>query len=272
MVGQRDGRAATAIVVPADHGPADNGAADLASRLVAMEGVSKVYAMGEQRVHALRDVSLRIDRGEFVAIMGASGGGKSTLMNIMGCLDRPTAGSYHLEGRDVAGLGDDELAVVRNRLIGFVFQQFNLLPRTSALKNVELPLIYAGMRPRERTVHARAALETVGLGDRMDHQPSQLSGGQQQRVAMARALVTTPSIIMADEPTGALDSRTTVDVMALFRRLNQDTRITIIMVTHEEDVAAYAGRVVRMRDGQVLSDERQEPRRAPRQSPASEPV
>ncbi len=257
----------TPILAPVVEDPDDG-----AERLVAMVGIGKMYQMGEQKVHALRDVSLRIDRGEFVAIMGASGGGKSTLMNIMGCLDRPTAGSYHLEGRDVARLGDDTLAVVRNRLIGFVFQQFNLLPRTSALKNVELPLVYAGARPRERAARARAALETVGLGDRLDHQPSQLSGGQQQRVAMARALVTDPSIIMADEPTGALDSRTTVDVMNLFQRLNQDTRITIIMVTHEEDVAAYAGRVVRMRDGQIVSDESQQPRRAPRQSPASEPV
>jgi putative ABC transport system ATP-binding protein len=265
--GRTAGIAPAPILAPVVEDPDDG-----AERLVAMVGIGKMYQMGEQKVHALRDVSLRIDRGEFVAIMGASGGGKSTLMNIMGCLDRPTAGSYHLEGRDVARLGDDTLAVVRNRLIGFVFQQFNLLPRTSALKNVELPLVYAGARPRERAARARAALETVGLGDRLDHQPSQLSGGQQQRVAMARALVTDPSIIMADEPTGALDSRTTVDVMNLFQRLNQDTRITIIMVTHEEDVAAYAGRVVRMRDGQIVSDESQQPRRAPRQSPASEPV
>jgi putative ABC transport system ATP-binding protein len=197
--------------------------------------------------------------GEFVAIMGASGGGKSTLMNLLGCLDRPTSGSYLLQGRDVAGLSDDEQALVRNRSIGFVFQSFNLLARTTALKNVELPLIYAGVPPRERMERARAALETVGLGPRLDHQPSQLSGGQQQRVAIARALVTDSPIIMADEPTGNLDSQVTVEVMNLFQQLNRNKGITIILITHEEEVASYAMRVVRMRDGQILSDERKTP-------------
>jgi putative ABC transport system ATP-binding protein len=226
-----------------------------------MQHVSKTYVLGEQEVHALRDVSLRIAWGEFVAIMGASGGGKSTLMNILGCLDRPTDGSYLLDGRDVATLSDDEQAAVRNRMIGFVFQSFNLLPRTSALKNVELPLIYAGVPPHERAERARAALETVGLGDRLDHQPSQLSGGQQQRVAVARALVGDTPIIMADEPTGNLDSQVTIEIMNLLQSLNQERGLTLILVTHEEDVAAYAGRIVRMRDGRILSDTQQAPRR-----------
>ena len=235
---------------------------DAAPALIAMSHVTKTYVMGEQEVHALRDVSLQIDRGEFVAIIGASGGGKSTLMNILGCLDRPTSGSYLLDGRDVATLKDDEQALVRNRLIGFVFQSFNLLPRTSALKNVELPLIYAGVPPRERAERARAALAAVGLDHRLDHQPSQLSGGQQQRVAVARALVTNTPIIMADEPTGNLDSQVTMEIMNLFQDLNFAKGLTMILITHEPDVAAYAGRVVRMRDGVILSDTRQEPRRA----------
>ena len=245
--------------------PADtNGAhaqAEAAPALIEMQHITKTYSMGEQDVHALRDVSLRIDWGEFVAIMGPSGGGKSTLMNMLGCLDRPTAGSYLLAGRDVATLSDDEQADVRNRMIGFVFQAFNLLSRTSALKNVELPLIYAGLPARDRSERARAALETVGLGDRLEHQPSQLSGGQQQRVAVARALVTDTPIIMADEPTGNLDSQVTVEIMNLLQRLNRERGLTLILVTHEEDVAAYAGRVVRMRDGQVRGDTRQAPRR-----------
>ncbi len=241
---------------------ASNGIVDHAApALIEVQHVTKTYVLGEQEVHALRDVSLSIAWGEFVAIMGASGGGKSTLMNILGCLDRPTAGSYLLDGRDVATLSDDEQAAVRNRMIGFVFQSFNLLPRTSALKNVELPLIYAGVPPRERAERAQAALETVGLGDRLDHQPSQLSGGQQQRVAVARALVGNTPIIMADEPTGNLDSQVTVEIMNLLQSLNRDRGLTLILVTHEEDVAAYASRVLRMRDGRVLSDTRQAPRR-----------
>jgi len=228
--------------------------------LIELSHISKLYQMGEQEVHALRDVSLRIEQGEFVAIMGASGGGKSTLMNIMGCLDRPTSGTYLLGGRDVSTLDDDEQALARNRMIGFVFQSFNLLPRTSAQKNVELPLIYAGVSTKERAERARVALETVGLGDRLDHQPSQLSGGQQQRVAVARALVSDTPIIMADEPTGNLDSQVTGEIMHLFQSLNTDRGITLILITHEEDVAAYAGRVVRMRDGLILSDTSQVPR------------
>jgi putative ABC transport system ATP-binding protein len=231
-----------------------------APTLIELTHITKLYRMGEQEVHALRDVSLNIAQGEFVAIMGASGGGKSTLMNIMGCLDRPTSGAYLLGGRDVSTLDDDEQALVRNRMIGFVFQSFNLLPRTSAQKNVELPLIYSGVPANERAERARLALETVGLGDRLDHQPSQLSGGQQQRVAVARALVSDTPIIMADEPTGNLDSQVTGEIMGLFQRLNRERGITLILITHEADVAAYAGRVVRMRDGQIRSDTAQVPR------------
>jgi putative ABC transport system ATP-binding protein len=238
-------------------GVSPNGAA--APALIEMSHIVKTYQMGEQQVHALRDVSLRIERGEFVAIMGPSGGGKSTLMNIMGCLDRPTSGTYLQEGRDVSTLSDDEQALVRNRMIGFVFQSFNLLARTSAQRNVELPLIYAGVPARERAARSRAALETVGLGDRLDHQPNQLSGGQQQRVAVARALVTNTPIIMADEPTGNLDSQVTVEIMTLLQHLNRERGLTLILVTHEDHVAAYAGRVLRLRDGQVLSDTRQQP-------------
>ena len=240
-----------------------------AHALIEMSHITKTYQMGEQEVHALRDVSLRIERGEFVAIMGPSGGGKSTLMSIMGCLDRPTSGTYLLEGRDVSTLSDDEQALVRNRMIGFVFQSFNLLARTSALKNVELPLIYAGIPARARSMRARAALETVGLGDRLEHQPSQLSGGQQQRVAVARALVTNTPIIMADEPTGNLDSQVTAEIMNLLQRLNRERGLTLILVTHEAHVAAYAGRVLRLRDGRVLSDTRQQP--GGHQSPETAP-
>ncbi len=241
-------------IQPAAIKPLDGASAPV---LIEMHNITKIYRMGEQEVHALRDVSLRVEQGEFVAIMGASGGGKSTLMNIMGCLDRPTSGTYLLGGRDVSTLDDDEQALARNRMIGFVFQSFNLLARTTAQKNVELPLIYAGVPASERAERARAALETVGLGNRLDHQPSQLSGGQQQRVAVARALVSDTPIIMADEPTGNLDSQVTGEIMHLFQRLNRERGITLILITHEEDVAAYAGRVVRMRDGQIRSDTRQ---------------
>jgi putative ABC transport system ATP-binding protein len=229
--------------------------------LLLLENVRRVYHMGDVEVQALRGVSLRIDRGEFVAIMGSSGSGKSTLMNTIGCLDRPTSGRYLLDGHDVARLNRDELAYIRNQTLGFVFQSFNLLARTSAVENVELPLIYAGVSGREREERAVRALERVGLGERLDHHPSQLSGGQQQRVAIARAIVTNPKLILADEPTGNLDSRTSIEVMALFQELGR-SGITVVLVTHESDIAAYAARVVTMRDGRVLSDERHEPERA----------
>ncbi|MFM7075185.1 MAG: ABC transporter ATP-binding protein [Planctomycetaceae bacterium] len=224
--------------------------------LIVVTDVAKVYELGSVRVEALRGVSLAIRRGEYVALVGPSGSGKSTLMNTLGCLDRPTSGSYLLEGREVTALSKDERAGVRNRHLGFVFQNFNLLARTTALENVELPMIYArGVPARERRRRAVAALESVGLGDRLDHHPSQLSGGQQQRVAIARALVNGPSILMGDEPTGNLDSRTGQDVIDLFRRLNRDQGLTVIIVTHDRGVAAAADRVVTLRDGLVVSDE-----------------
>jgi putative ABC transport system ATP-binding protein len=224
--------------------------------LIALEEIVKTYQMGDVLVHALRGVSLTIAAQELVAIMGASGSGKSTLMNVIGCLDRPTSGRYLLAGREVSKLGRNELAEVRNRTLGFVFQSWNLLARTSALENVELPLLYAGMATRERRLRAAAALERVGLGARLSHFPSQLSGGQQQRVAIARALVNQPQVILADEPTGNLDSKTSIEVMAIFQEL-QRSGITVVLVTHEPDIAAYAERVLVMRDGQLLSDERQ---------------
>jgi putative ABC transport system ATP-binding protein len=207
---------------------------------------------------ALDGVDLDVERGEFVAVMGASGSGKSTLLHVLGCLDRPDGGGYHLAGRDVAELSADEQASLRNREIGFVFQSFNLVPRTSALENVELPLVYGGVPPREQRERARAALRSVGLEGREQHLPSQLSGGQQQRVAIARALVNGPSLLLADEPTGNLDSRTSREILALFQRLHR-SGLTIVMVTHEADVAAHAGRVVTFRDGRILSDVRQAP-------------
>ncbi len=218
----------------------------------------KTYTMGTQQVHALRGVSVTVQRGEFVAVMGTSGSGKSTLMNILGCLDRPTAGSYHLVGREVSRLDRDELADIRNQVLGFVFQSFNLLARTSALENVELPMIYAGVKGREREQRAKRALERVGLGARTDHTPNQLSGGQQQRVAIARAIVTEPKLILADEPTGNLDTRTSLEIMALFQELGR-SGITIVLVTHEPDIAAFTGRVILMRDGKVQFDRTQTP-------------
>jgi putative ABC transport system ATP-binding protein len=232
-----------------------------ASPLLALEDVTKVYHMGDVEVHALRGVSLAVEEGEFVAIMGASGSGKSTLMNIIGCLDHPTTGRYWLAGEEVSTLDRNALAEKRNNTLGFVFQNFNLLARTSALENVELPLLYAGLHTRQRHEHARAALSRVGLGDRMHHHPNQMSGGQQQRVAIARALVANPKVILADEPTGNLDSVTSVEVMAIFQEL-RDLGITVVLVTHEPDIATYAARVVMMRDGRVQSDMRQEPQRA----------
>jgi putative ABC transport system ATP-binding protein len=231
------------------------------SALVQLEKVSKVYRMGDVEVHALRHISLSIPRGDFLAIMGASGSGKSTLMNIMGCLDRPTSGHYLLAGRDISALGSGELAEVRNRTLGFVFQNFNLLARTSALENVELPLLYASVSARARHSRATEALQRVGLGDRLHHHPNQMSGGQQQRVAIARALVTSPQIILADEPTGNLDSRTSVEIMSLFQELGR-SGITVALVTHEPDIAQFASRVLVMRDGRIVADQRQTPREA----------
>jgi putative ABC transport system ATP-binding protein len=231
---------------------------ETAESLIELESVSKIYRMGDVAVHALSQVSLRIGRGEFVAVMGSSGSGKSTLMNVIGCLDRPTSGAYRLCGVETSRMDRRQLARVRSRLLGFVFQHFNLLPRTSAVENVELPLVYAGVPARERRRRAEASLIKVGLGDRIRHLPSQLSGGQQQRVAIARALVNDPAVIVADEPTGNLDSRTSVDVMALFQGLWR-AGITVVLVTHEPDIARFAERLVVMRDGQILSDSRQAP-------------
>ncbi len=222
--------------------------------VIDLEGVTKSYRMGAETVHALRGIRLAIHRNEYLAIMGPSGSGKSTLMNMIGCLDTPTAGRYEFGGREVARMDDDELAEIRNREIGFVFQTFNLLPRSDALHNVELPLIYAGVPRRERLERAREALEAVDLGDRLRHRPNELSGGQRQRVAIARALVTRPSIILADEPTGNLDSKTGREIMALFDELYEGGN-AIVLVTHEEDIARHARRIVRLRDGLIESDE-----------------
>jgi putative ABC transport system ATP-binding protein len=222
--------------------------------MIDIKNVTKVYQMGEMEVHALRGVSLQIENGEFLTIMGPSGSGKSTLMNLLGCLDSPTEGSYLLHEQDVSSLTDSQLAHIRNEEIGFVFQMFNLLPRTSALRQVELPLMYAGIGARERRRRAQAALEAVGLGDRMGHKPDELSGGQQQRVAIARALVTRPSIIMADEPTGNLDTKSGNEVLCIFQQLNEQG-ITVIFVTHDPEIAAYSKRVIHLRDGLIERDD-----------------
>ncbi|HEV8614384.1 MAG TPA: ABC transporter ATP-binding protein [Methylomirabilota bacterium] len=223
--------------------------------IIEVEGLVKDYRLGPHTVHALRSVNVAIDHGEFVAVMGPSGSGKSTFMNLLGCLDTPTAGRYVLDGDDVAGLSRDTLARIRNAKIGFVFQQFNLLPRTTALENVELPLLYAGVPARERRERARHRLAQVGLADREDHHPSQLSGGQQQRVAIARSLVNDPAVVLADEPTGNLDTRTSVEILALLQQLNREG-LTIVLVTHERDIANCASRVLLFRDGRLLSDQR----------------
>jgi putative ABC transport system ATP-binding protein len=228
--------------------------------MITLEGITKTYRMGKLEVPALQGVDLHVGEGEFVAIMGASGSGKSTLMNIIGCLDVPTSGRYVLDGTDVAKLGDDELARIRNRKIGFVFQSFNLIPRTSALHNVEMPLIYMGRDApageRGRTERARVALGAVGLADRLHHQPTELSGGQQQRAAIARALVTNPAILLADEPTGNLDSASSVEIMNVLTRLNTEQGRTIVLITHEQDIARFAKRVVELRDGRIVRDEK----------------
>jgi len=225
-----------------------------AQELITLNHVHKIYQMGDVEIHALRGVSLHIKPGEFVAIMGASGSGKSTTMNILGCLDKPTKGHYYLEGQDVSKLTKDELADIRNRKIGFVFQGFNLLARTTAIENVELPLLYLGAKHSERIKRATECLELVGLGQRLHNMPNQLSGGQQQRVAIARALVNQPSIILADEPTGNLDSRTSIEVMGVFQYLNRERGITVALVTHEPDIAQYAKRVVVFKDGKIKRD------------------
>jgi putative ABC transport system ATP-binding protein len=221
--------------------------------MITLSDIKKIYDMGQEQVRALDGVSLNIDKGEYLAIMGPSGSGKSTLMNIIGCLDTPSAGSYKLNGNEIANMEDDELARIRNREIGFVFQTFNLLSRAEALRNVELPLVYSGLPKHERLAMARSALESVGLGDRLHHRPNEMSGGQRQRVAMARALVNRPSILLADEPTGNLDSKTGEEIMALIAELHSRGN-TIILVTHEEELAARAARVVRLLDGAVVSD------------------
>ncbi|MBX3013638.1 MAG: ABC transporter ATP-binding protein [Caldilineaceae bacterium] len=242
--------------------------ANSTSPVIAVQGVTKLYMMGDIEVRALRGVDIEIWPGEMVAIMGPSGSGKSTLMNILGCLDVPSTGTYHLDGTDVSQLRDHELAAIRCRKIGFVFQSFNLLPRTSALANVELPLIYAGMRGRQRRQRAEEMLRLVGLGARLDHKPNELSGGQQQRVAIARALTNHPAMILADEPTGNLDTKTSVEIIQLFQQLNHEQGITIVFVTHEPEIAAYCQRVIYVRDGLVERDEHQEAKSAQSVAPA----
>ena len=233
------------------------------SALIRIEQLHKTYHMGDNHVHALRGISLGIARGSFVAIMGASGSGKSTLMNIIGCLDKPSSGKYYLDGVDIGSLERDELAEIRNRKVGFVFQQFNLLARTSALENVELPLLYSDSDKTKFKERAMAALTSVGLAERYDHHPSQLSGGQQQRVAIARSLINDPQLILADEPTGALDSRTSVEIMGIFQKLNREKGITIVVVTHEPDIAHYSDRMIQFKDGHIIVDQAiPEPRNA----------
>ncbi len=239
--------------------------------LIFLQNIARRYQMGTETIHALRDVSLTIDRGEYVAIMGPSGSGKSTLMNLLGCLDTPTSGQFTLNGNNVGEMDDNSLAEIRNREIGFVFQSFNLLARSSALHNVELPMIYAGVPPAERHERALVALANVGLADRIHHKPNELSGGQRQRVAVARALVNRPSILLADEPTGNLDSKTGVEILALFEELSRQGN-TIIVVTHEEEVAQHSRRIIRIRDGLIAADERLEKNGAPSGAPPPLPA
>ena len=255
MVDRRSGRAVVVLVATnVAAGSREAQAAPKADAVIHLDRIHKIYHMGDIEVHALRGVSLDIGRGEFVAIMGPSGSGKSTMMNIIGCLDHPTKGHYILEGEDVSKVDKAGLADIRNKHIGFVFQSFNLVPRTSALENVELPMLYAGIGAAERLRRARAALSDVGLADRERNMPNQLSGGQQQRVALARALVNNPALILADEPTGALDTRTSVEVMEIFQRLNNERNLTVIIVTHEPDIAQYANRIIQFRDGRIRRD------------------
>ena len=225
------------------------------STLIELKDIMKTYVMGDNVVHALNHVDVTIDYGEFTSIMGASGSGKSTMMNILGCLDRPTSGEYYLDGKEIAGYDDDELAHTRNAKIGFVFQNFNLLSKLTAQANVALPLIYAGVSEEERMERAKKALEAVGLGERLDHKPMEMSGGQRQRVAIARALINDPPVIMADEPTGNLDTKSSYEIMEIFKKMNEQGK-TVIMVTHEPDIAAYTKRILVMRDGKLVSDER----------------
>ena len=228
--------------------------------IIKVQDLRKTYKMGEVEVEALRGVSFTIQPGEFVAIMGPSGSGKSTLMNLIGCLDTPTSGTYILDGHEISTLDDTELSAVRARKIGFVFQQYNLLARQNALRNVELPLVYRGVSRQQRHLRATAALNIVGMHERMEHRPNELSGGQQQRVAIARALAGSPAVILADEPTGALDTKTSVEVMSILQKLNREQGLTVVLVTHEYDIAAFAGRVLTMRDGELVGDVKQKPR------------
>ena len=248
------GPQAEASGVRAGSGPAERTLGAVRAALLEVRNLWKIYRLGDVEVSALSDVSADIAVGECVAIIGASGSGKSTFMNILGCLDRPTRGSYRLGGVDVSGMSPDQRATIRNQQIGFVFQNFNLIPRTSALENVELPLFYSDVALAEQHQRARAALASVGLGDREAHLPSQLSGGQQQRVAIARALVNQPALLLADEPTGNLDTQTSIEILEIFQRLNREQGITVVLVTHEPDIAAYAERVMTFRDGRILSD------------------